>query len=295
MTKYDPLGLDPLVKQEEARRKLLESVERDASALQSIHTDAAQTAMTVEEKKKAKDDEMKREIIAVEREVSPDILKVARTIDQIVNGEVFSTDVQLKCQDEKCGSYYTYIPQNKHYFAKVTVKDGLLEVRIKHQRQDPDVRYNNQNNEEATICINTEREKIKVYYTVRERQGEGTYRISRWTRKSTKAFRFLAEDAVEKNNPFYINDFISMYKTIPEILAKAIAKMSEEQEAKKRQLEREETRLRGEGVDILEELRGSKEEKPKLFEKKEYIKQEFTYKQIRDIGEEIGLYHRRKK
>lgn len=285
MTKHDPLGLTPYVEKEEERRKLLAEVEKNAMALSSTKDDAKKAAMTVEEQKRAQDEARKREIMEVEKDVSPDILKVGRTIDQIVNGEVFDTTLQLNCPYGKCNrNMYSGHPlyNQEHYSAKVAVKDGLLELRIRHERQDPDVSFGFRHNEEATICIDTKSEKIKVFYSVREihgsgpdKFGKGMYRISRWARKSPKAFRFLAEDSVERNNPFYINDFIDMYKAVPEILAKAISKMNEEQEAKKKALEKEDARLRGEEPDLVIEIK--------------------EYKPIRNIGEEIGLYSKSKR
>ncbi|MFA5888286.1 MAG: hypothetical protein WC852_06270 [Candidatus Nanoarchaeia archaeon] len=309
--------LEQLAEGVEKGRDFLEGVERDAKALQSTQTDVTQVALTVEEQKRAKDEEKKKEIIKVEQEFSPEILKVARTIDDIVNNQVFTTEVWLYCSEKIEVDNSTY--SGSDYKAQVTVKDGSLEVSIKHTKTEDEGKwYNTEYNEEAVISINTEKDKINLFYAVRKKdcgskKSDGIYRISRWARKSQKAFRFLAEDSVKNNNPFYINDFISMYQAIPEILAKAIAKMSEEQEAKKRQLEREEARLRGEGTGVVEDMisHAPKEDvhartskvygggiralDTKLLEKKEYIEKEFTDKQIRDIGEEIGLYSTRKR
>lgn len=296
MTKYDPLGLDPLVKQEEERRKLLAEVEKNALALSSSKGDAKMAAMSVEEKKRAQDEARKREITAVEYNVSPDILKVAKTIDDIVNNGVFSTEVWLYCPEKIEVDNHNY--SGSYYKAQVTVKEGLLEINIKHTKtEDKGKWYNTEYDGEAVISINTEKDKIHLFYTVRkkkcsEKKNDGVYRISRWARKSPKAFRFLAEDSVKNNNPFYINDFISIYKIIPEILAKAIAKMSEEEAEKKKQLEREAARLSGEGTDIAEQIkayepdRTSQAKKPKLLIKRAYIiRKEITYRSIRDIEE----------
>lgn len=299
MTKHDPLGLTPYVKQEEERRKLLESVEKDAMALSSTNDDAKKTAMSVEEQKREKDEARKREIIAVEKDVSPDILKVARTIDQIVNNEVFSTNVELSCYDRNCYRHYGY-NDKVHYGAKVTLKDGLIEVVINHNRQDPEMRYAHRYDEEATISIDTENDKIKLFYSVRNHNGKGLYRISRWTRKSPRAFRFMAEDAMKAenedkkaDNKLYINDFIDMYKAVPEILGKAIAKMKEEQEAKKKQLEREAARLEGR-TDIVEQIkayeqdRTSQAEEPRVMDTKPVYGIRTRDGRIKPVEPELG-------
>lgn len=298
MTKHDPLGLIPYVEKEEERRKLLAEVEKNAYALNSSKDDARKTAMGVEEQKRAQDEARKREIMDVEPDVSRDILRVARTIDQIVNNEVFSTEIKIECPGKT--RIEEYEPEIRNYTAQVTVKDGRLELRIGHKNNDRRVRWDDSYKEEALFGINTKKDKIEVYYNVREwsysGNGQGVYRISRWTRKSPKAFRFLAEDAVKKNNPVYINDFIDMYKAVPEILAAAIRQMKKEQEAKKQQLEREAARLEGRTTDFVEQIkayepdRTSQAEEPKQFKKKGYIEDEITDQAIRDIGEEIGLY-----
>lgn len=308
MTKSDPLGLEPLVEQVEKKRDFLAGVEKDAEALQSCQTDAAQVALTVEEQKKAKDEEKKREIITVEQEYSPEILKVARTIDDIVNNQVFTTEIEIECPGKT--RVEEYEPEIRNYKAQVTVKDGLLELTISHKKRDNTLRWDNTlDDEEATISINTKKDKIQLTYVVREStysgKGKGLYRISRFFRKAPKAFRFLAEDSVDTDKQGYISDFIDIYKTIPEILAKAIAKMKEEQEAKKKQLEIEKARLSGEGTAIVEQIkayepgtsmpageeRTSQAEEPKLLKKKiKGVDYSREYRSIRDIGEEIGLY-----
>ena len=59
-----------------------------------------------------------REITAVEYNVSPDILKVAKTIDDIVNNGVFSTEVWLYCPEK--------IEVDNHNYSAAIIKRRLL-------------------------------------------------------------------------------------------------------------------------------------------------------------------------
>ena len=305
MKTSDPLGLTPYVEKEEERRKLLAEVEKNALALSSSKDDAKKTAMTVEEQKRAQDEARKREIMSVEPDVSRDILRVARTIDDIVNNEVFTAKVFLDDEDNKWkGTKFTV--SNYDYnipTATVKIMDGGLELEISCNNPDPEVRYGSKYSEQTSIAINTKNDKIKVYYLVRDKgYGDGIYKISRFTRKSPKAFRFLAEDSVKKGNPFYINDFIEIYKAIPEILAAAISQMKDEQKAKQEKLEKEAAKLGGEGTGLLEELTESTEEERTTIAEESQVKIRDTrastiYKEKpnRYIGEEIGLYSSKKK
>ncbi|MDD4878791.1 MAG: hypothetical protein PHO02_07235 [Candidatus Nanoarchaeia archaeon] len=239
--------LDKYVQKEEEARKLLEEVEQNARDIDSRATGRTQRTLT-------------ERITAIETEATQQILRVAGTIDSTINNVVLNTKLKMDCPYQDCKCKYG----TKGYTADVEVKDGMLELDIFHQRY-----FGNNNNnyrsyeEKLLIKINTQNQKIKVSYGVTDIYP--VYRLSRLKRSPAKAFRILAKDyQKEKNQPF-IEDFISTYVSVPEILAKAVIQIKQEQTAKETAMGILAKRLGAFGTEeestgLLEETAGSSEE-----------------------------------
>lgn len=198
------------VNTEEQTRAIVESVEKDAKALKPL----------------------KERVSDLERDTTQKILRVAKSIDNIVGEGTYWADVNIYFKEnsnERCNKGAGDI-----YFARVSIKNGAIWVGVSYAVGDRD--------EESVIKISPKKERAELSYRVlHPHSGDKPYRLSRWMRDSKKAFELWAKEYAPYEKYSYcprdIMDFVKIYTTVPEILADAVKKMREEQERGQKAIE----------------------------------------------------------
>lgn len=199
------------VSTEEQTRAIVESVEKDAKALKPL----------------------KERVSDLERDATQKILRVAKSIDNIVGEGTYRADVNIYFK-ENSNERYKGLGLLEIYFARVTIKNGAIWVGVSYAVGDRD--------EESVIKISPKKERVELSYRVlHPNSGDKPERLSRWMRDSKKAFELWAKEYAPYEKYSYcprdIMDFVKIYTTVPEILADAVKKMREEQERGQKAIE----------------------------------------------------------
>ena len=90
MTKHDPHGLAKYVQSEENIRQVISGVGTNALVISNKATRIAEASKTLQQR-----------IIALEADVTPQILRVSSELVSCLKGGYFETDIALKCDDEE--------------------------------------------------------------------------------------------------------------------------------------------------------------------------------------------------
>lgn len=238
----DPLGLAKYVQTEERLRETIKAVGNDALAISSETTGIAETSRTLQDR-----------IIALEADVTPQILRVSSELVSYLGNGRFQTDIALKCDDEERAK------KDRCYNLNLAVKNGKLTAMIERVRGEGNQWYE----DKAEIVIKPRKGKIGIAYQT-FRNGYIIYENigNNWglasptrTKNAKEAFRTFADDYIKLGTPAYITDFVRTegkrpqnpayimafvrdYARLPLKIADAVAKMKLEHTARHEFLER---------------------------------------------------------
>lgn len=226
MTIDDPLGLAKYVQSEESVREIIKGVGNNALAISSETTGIAEASRTLQER-----------IIALEADVTPQILRVSRELVSYLGNGYFETDIALKCDDEERAK------NDISYNLNLAVKKCNITATIERRMKYGGMTYVNSCLwDRGKIVISPTKGKVGIFYKCGKSGEDRSYSLASdfWfeTRNAEKAFRILANDYVKLGTPVYMMDFIRDYARLPLKIADAVAKMKLEHTARHKFLEK---------------------------------------------------------
>ena len=157
MTKHDPHGLAKYVQSEENIRQVISGVGTNALVISNKATRIAEASKTLQQR-----------IIALEADVTPQILRVSSELVSCLKGGYFETDIALKCDDEERAK------DDISYNLNLTVKNcnitAIIERRMKYGGM---TNVNHWLWNKGKIVISPQKENW-AYFMRKEKIGSGT-------------------------------------------------------------------------------------------------------------------------
>ena len=187
MTKHDPHGLAKYVQSEENIRQVISGVGTNALVISNKATRIAEASKTLQQR-----------IIALEADVTPQILRVSSELVSCLKGGYFETDIALKCDDEERAK------DDISYNLNLTVKNcnitAIIERRMKYGGM---TNVNHWLWNKGKIVISPQKENW-AYFMRKEKIGSGTIVLHQtlvWNQECRKSIQDFGKRLCQIGNP----------------------------------------------------------------------------------------------
>lgn len=215
--------------------RMIQSVEAYGDDLAQAEQYAAEAIAERQQMPEAKDT-LKEAIYAVERETTPKILQISRSLASIVG------ESSLDISSGISGTDICY---------RITKEGNKLLVEADKQ----------ENKYEICLTIDIKKERISLRYEESKYWEEGECgpilgkfkgakhkvkdRLSRWSKTPKKAFRIVADRYAAEEGIDYLQAFMEMYAMVPKMVLIAAIRLRQDEAAKRSSLETKAMRIRG--------------------------------------------------